>query len=122
MLAFHIKRSAFVGLSYYFRLHSPSFYTMDSHEGEVGGGGSYSAEVEVPPCQPQLPVVVILGSTATGKSKLAIDLAKRFGGEVISADSMQVKMSSIKWTDMRDTEHWFLRIFVVKLVYRYIKD
>ncbi|OXA57587.1 tRNA dimethylallyltransferase, mitochondrial [Folsomia candida] len=38
----------------------------------------------------QLPVVVVLGSTATGKSKLAIDLASHYGGEVISADSMQV--------------------------------
>ncbi|CAL8111552.1 unnamed protein product [Orchesella dallaii] len=36
------------------------------------------------------PVVVVLGCTATGKSKLAIDLAKQFGGEIISADSMQV--------------------------------
>lgn len=35
-------------------------------------------------------VVVVLGSTASGKSKLAIDLAKHVGGEVISADSMQV--------------------------------
>lgn len=36
------------------------------------------------------PIIVILGSTATGKTKLSIELAKRFGGEVISADSMQV--------------------------------
>lgn len=36
------------------------------------------------------PLVVILGSTATGKTKLSIELAKRFGGEIISADSMQI--------------------------------
>lgn len=36
------------------------------------------------------PIIVILGSTATGKTKLSIELAKRFGGEVISADSMQI--------------------------------
>lgn len=36
------------------------------------------------------PIVVVLGSTASGKSKLAIDLAKQVEGEVISADSMQV--------------------------------
>ena len=36
------------------------------------------------------PLLVILGSTATGKSKLAIELALRFNGEIISADSMQV--------------------------------
>ncbi|XP_065072872.1 tRNA dimethylallyltransferase isoform X2 [Ochlerotatus camptorhynchus] len=36
------------------------------------------------------PLVVILGSTGTGKTKLSIALARRFGGEIISADSMQV--------------------------------
>lgn len=36
------------------------------------------------------PIVVILGSTATGKTKLSIELSKRFNGEIISADSMQV--------------------------------
>lgn len=35
-------------------------------------------------------VLVVLGPTATGKSALAVLLAKRFGGEVISADSRQV--------------------------------
>ena len=35
-------------------------------------------------------VVVITGPTATGKTKLGIELAKKFGGEVISADSMQL--------------------------------
>ncbi|MFH1683718.1 MAG: tRNA (adenosine(37)-N6)-dimethylallyltransferase MiaA, partial [Candidatus Margulisiibacteriota bacterium] len=34
--------------------------------------------------------VVILGPTAVGKSKLAIELAKKINGEIISADSMQV--------------------------------
>ncbi|MFH1387362.1 MAG: tRNA (adenosine(37)-N6)-dimethylallyltransferase MiaA [bacterium] len=33
---------------------------------------------------------IILGPTAVGKTKLAIDLAKEIGGEIISADSMQV--------------------------------
>lgn len=36
------------------------------------------------------PLVVVFGATACGKSKLAIQLARRFGGEIISADSMQV--------------------------------
>ncbi|TVU14724.1 hypothetical protein EJB05_38214, partial [Eragrostis curvula] len=35
-------------------------------------------------------VVFVLGATATGKSKLAIALAKRFNGEVINADKIQV--------------------------------
>jgi adenylate isopentenyltransferase (cytokinin synthase) len=35
-------------------------------------------------------VVFVLGATATGKSKLAIALAARFGGEVINSDKIQV--------------------------------
>ncbi|MDI9404626.1 MAG: tRNA (adenosine(37)-N6)-dimethylallyltransferase MiaA [Limnohabitans sp.] len=35
-------------------------------------------------------VVVILGPTAGGKSDLAMELARRIGGELVSADSMQV--------------------------------
>ena len=35
-------------------------------------------------------VLVICGPTATGKTRLGIDLAGAFGGEIVSADSMQV--------------------------------
>ena len=35
-------------------------------------------------------LVVVLGTTACGKSGLGVELAKRFDGEVISADSRQV--------------------------------
>ncbi len=35
-------------------------------------------------------VIVITGPTAVGKTKLSIELAKKIGGEIISADSMQV--------------------------------
>lgn len=35
-------------------------------------------------------VVAVLGSTGTGKSKLGIELAQKFNGEIISADSIQV--------------------------------
>ncbi|WP_257985461.1 tRNA (adenosine(37)-N6)-dimethylallyltransferase MiaA [Bacillus sp. V5-8f] len=35
-------------------------------------------------------LLVIIGPTAVGKTKLSIELAKRFNGEVISGDSMQV--------------------------------
>ncbi len=35
-------------------------------------------------------LVVVCGPTASGKTALAVDLALRFGGEVISADSMQI--------------------------------
>ena len=36
------------------------------------------------------PLVAIVGPTASGKSALAVALAERFGGEVVSADSRQV--------------------------------
>ena len=35
-------------------------------------------------------LIVLTGPTAVGKSKLSIELAKQIGGEIISADSMQV--------------------------------
>ena len=35
-------------------------------------------------------LIVICGPTATGKTKLGVALAKALGGEVVSADSMQV--------------------------------
>ena len=38
----------------------------------------------------KVPLVIINAPTATGKTELAIDLALEFGGEIISADSLQV--------------------------------
>ncbi|TFJ94736.1 tRNA (adenosine(37)-N6)-dimethylallyltransferase MiaA [Lentibacillus salicampi] len=35
-------------------------------------------------------VISIVGPTAVGKTQLSIEIAKRFGGEIISGDSMQV--------------------------------
>jgi tRNA dimethylallyltransferase len=35
-------------------------------------------------------IIVILGPTASGKTKLGVDLARKFNGEIISADSRQV--------------------------------
>ncbi|MGH0034989.1 MAG: tRNA (adenosine(37)-N6)-dimethylallyltransferase MiaA [Myxococcota bacterium] len=42
------------------------------------------------PTRNRPPVVVVTGPTACGKTGLAIEIATRFGGEVINADSMQV--------------------------------
>ena len=36
------------------------------------------------------PLIVLTGPTAVGKTELSIRLAKLVGGEIISADSMQV--------------------------------
>ncbi|MEG2726406.1 MAG: isopentenyl transferase family protein, partial [Eggerthellaceae bacterium] len=38
----------------------------------------------------QLPVICVVGPTATGKTALAQALAEKFDGEVVSADSMQI--------------------------------
>ena len=38
----------------------------------------------------EIKLLIILGPTAAGKTKLAIELAKKINGEIISADSMQV--------------------------------
>lgn len=35
-------------------------------------------------------VVVVIGPTASGKTALSVELAKRFSGEIVSADSMQI--------------------------------
>lgn len=39
-------------------------------------------------------IIVVCGATASGKTALAVELAKRYNGEVVSADSMQI------YTDM----------------------
>ena len=36
------------------------------------------------------PLIILTGPTASGKTALSVALAKRIGGEIISADSMQV--------------------------------
>jgi tRNA dimethylallyltransferase len=61
-------------------------------------------------------VLVILGPTASGKSDLAVKLAKRFNGEVISADSRQVYKDlnigtgKITKKEMRGVPHHLLDI------------
>ncbi len=38
----------------------------------------------------KIPLIVVAGPTASGKTALAASLAQRFHGEVVSADSMQI--------------------------------
>ena len=40
--------------------------------------------------QEKMPLVVLTGPTAVGKTRLSVELAQRINGEIISADSMQV--------------------------------
>ena len=61
-------------------------------------------------------IIVIIGQTATGKSALAVKLARRFNGEIISADSRQVYKGMDIGTDkitrkeMRGIPHYLLDI------------
>ncbi len=43
-----------------------------------------------PATQNERPVVAVFGPTASGKSALGIELALRFGGEIVNCDSVQV--------------------------------
>ncbi len=61
-------------------------------------------------------VIVILGQTATGKSDLAIRIAKKIGGEIISADSRQVYKGldigtgKITTKEMKGVPHYLLDV------------
>jgi tRNA dimethylallyltransferase len=61
-------------------------------------------------------VLVILGRTATGKSDLAVRLAKKFNGEVVSSDSRQVYKGlnigtgKITKKEMRGVPHYSLDV------------
>lgn len=58
------------------------------------------------------PIVAIVGPTASGKTALAIEVAKRYGGEVISADSRAIyrglSIGTAKPTpeEQRGIPHW----------------
>ncbi len=38
----------------------------------------------------KIPLVAVVGPTASGKTDIAIDIAMKFGGEIVSMDSMQI--------------------------------
>ena len=55
------------------------------HETQKSQDPDPTAQTETRP-----PVVVVTGPTGSGKSSVAIELAERFNGEIVNADSMQV--------------------------------
>ena len=63
-----------------------------------------------------VPYIMIAGPTASGKSQLAIDLARRFNGAVINADSMQLYADLTVLTarpqprEMQDIPHYLFGI------------
>ena len=51
-------------------------------------------------------VIVICGPTASGKTKLSVELAKKIDGEIICCDSMQIyKDMNIKYEDITAIMH-----------------
>lgn len=46
--------------------------------------------IQTYPKQQNIPIAAVVGPTASGKSRLAVELALRFDGEIVSADSMQI--------------------------------
>ena len=74
-------------------------------------------------------IIVIIGPTGVGKTKLSLSLAKKYNAEIINADAMQVyKEMNIGTAKVIDTEgipHHLLSIRSVKKpysVYEYQKD
>jgi tRNA dimethylallyltransferase len=72
----------------------------------------------------QLPkIIAVVGPTATGKSDLAVFIAKAFKGEVISADSRQVYSGldigsgKITQKEMRGVPHHLLDVIEPKKIY-----
>lgn len=61
-----------------------------------------------------LPLIVLVGPTASGKTALAVDLAQRFNGEIICADSrtiykeMDIGTAKPSQSDRTTVPHWGL--------------
>lgn len=80
------------------------------------------------------PLLILTGPTSVGKTALSIALAKRVGGEIISADSMQVYRhmdigsAKIKASEMQGVPHHMLDIlepsepFHIMLFQKYAKQ
>jgi len=72
-------------------------------------------------------ILVILGPTATGKSDLAVEIALKYNGEIISADSRQVYRGmnlgtgKITKKEMRGIPHYMLDIVNPNSIYNVAK-
>ncbi|WP_342755870.1 tRNA (adenosine(37)-N6)-dimethylallyltransferase MiaA [Kineothrix sedimenti] len=80
------------------------------------------------------PLIILTGPTAVGKTAISIELAKKVGGEIISADSMQVYKrmdvgsAKIRPEEMQGIPHHMVDIlepeeeFNVVLFQKYVKE
>ena len=61
-------------------------------------------------------VIVICGPTASGKTALSIELAKKINGEIISADSMQIyKDMDIGTAKPTKEEMQGIRLYLIRM-------
>ena len=76
-------------------------------------------------------IIVIVGPTCTGKTKLSIELAKKYNGEIINADSTQIykdndiATAKVSLEEMEGIEHHLLSIKDLKedyTVFDYQRD
>ncbi|WMJ84303.1 tRNA (adenosine(37)-N6)-dimethylallyltransferase MiaA [Oscillospiraceae bacterium LTW-04] len=79
----------------------------------------------------KIPIVAVVGPTASGKTKLGVDIALKFNGEVVSADSMQIyqgmAIATAKPTlaEMRGVPHHLIDFLPPEQGYsvaRYVED
>ena len=72
-------------------------------------------------------LIILAGPTASGKTSVSIDLAKRLGGEIISADSMQVYKymdvgtAKISVEDMQGVKHHLIDVLDPKEDFNIVK-
>lgn len=83
----------------------------------------YTLKTGQPKPQSKPKIIVILGPTATGKSDFAVRIAKKYGGQVISADSRQVYIGltigtgKITKKEMHGVPHHLLDVVSPKKVF-----
>jgi len=72
-------------------------------------------------------LIVILGPTASGKSEIAVKLAKKFNGEIISADSrqiykgMNIGTSKITTKEMQGIPHHLLNVVLPNKIFTVVQ-
>ena len=61
-------------------------------------------------------IIVVLGPTAAGKTKLAVKLARKFNGEIVSADSRQVYCGIVIGTGKDLKEYKFIPHHLIDII------
>jgi tRNA dimethylallyltransferase len=90
---------------------------------EMVTSGKIPYHKDMPLSIQKIQIIAIVGTNASGKSSLAVDLAKRCNGEIVSADSRQVYRGlnigsgKIAKREMRGIPHHLLDVASVKREY-----